>query len=296
MSAVKLSRRHIFYPCLGVFSFILCLLILYICFPYQKMLHILFREAFVGNDMQVSIISVTNSLTASASQINVGHSNVQGKPIFEIQKVRILWNPFSIFKGTIDISSRGDTYGGVTRFSMRNIPLFRESDSYLALVLHNINLAKYPKDVLPWFKSMGGILNGTIQREIRPAARERQKVRFFFTIKDGILGQIKTRDQQDLTLQFEDLILEGKGQGDVVDFEKIVIRGRHFIIKGNGLIKGKGESEELNLSLTYESSAKDFPLSGKGVVTVLGHVWSPEISIKQGSESQTQSGSITIKK
>lgn len=290
MKPVKLSQRYFLYMGLGVFSLSLLLLILFLFFPYQRMLNIFFQEVFLGKHMHLSFVDVRKGLgRASASRILVGHQRVQGHPLFEYDRVQLLWNPFSIFKGAMDVYSYGESYGGTVRFSLKNIPLFLKNSTTLDVTLNNINLDKYPKGGLPWLKNVSGMLNGTLKRDVIYTAREKQKGSFVYTIKNGYLGQLNHKNSDDLSLNFIDLNLEGRIQGHVVILDKVIINGQNLTIRGSGII----EDGKITLNLIYESLAAESSLPGKGQITISGPVWLPEIKITQDLATQ---GNATTKK
>lgn len=275
-----LKNRYFFYSGLCVFIFAIFFAILFVFFPYQKMLSIAFQSALSGNRMYVSFIDVRKGFGKIAtSRIIISHDKVHGQPLYEIEKLQLQWNPFSVLKGTIDVYSTGKCYGGIIKFSINNIPLFWKDISSRSILLKDINLENYPKERLPWFKSVSGTLNGTFKSDIRFFARESEKANFSFTIKDGFFNQINTKGSRDFSLRFKDISIEGRGQGDIFTLDKVTINCQDLIIKGNGVINTGLKTEEIKLNFTYESLSTQSPLSGKGTITVSGSIWQPEILV-----------------
>lgn len=282
-----LKKRYFFYSGLFIFLFTVLFTILFVFFPYQKMLNIAFQGALSGRNTYVSFVDVRKGFGKIAtSQIIISHDKIHGQPLYEIEKVRLMWNPFSIFKGTIDIHSAGECYGGIIKFTINNIPLFWKDTSSRSVLLKNINLENYPKSRLPWFQAISGTLNGIMKSDIRFFSRESEKSIFSFTIKNGNLSQIKLNDSQDLNLHYNEIDIEGRGQGEVFVFDKIIINCQDLIIKGNGIIETSLKEEEIKLNLTYESVSEHSPLPGRGSITISGPIWHPEISIIQESTGQ----------
>lgn len=285
--------RYFYYSGLFIFLFAVLFAILFVFFPYQKMLNIVFQGALSGSHTYVSFIDVRKGFGKIAtSRIIISHDKIHGQPLYEIEKVRLMWNPFSIFKGTIDVHSDGECYGGIINFSVNNIPLFWKDASSRFVELKNINLENYPKSRLPWFQAISGTLNGTLKSDIRFFARESEKANFSFTIKDGFFNQINTKGSRDLSLRFKDISIEGRGQGDIFTLDKVTINCQDLIIKGNGVINTGLKTEEIKLNFTYESLSTQSPLSEKGTITISGSIWHPEISIIQDSTGRESASPI----
>jgi hypothetical protein len=258
------------------------------------MLNIFFQEVFLGKNMNLSFVDVRKGLgRASASRILVGHQRVQGHPLFEYDRVQLLWNPFSIFKGAMDVYSYGECYGGTVRSSMKNIPLFLKESTSLDITLSNINLDKYPKGGLPWLKNFSGILNGNLKRDVIYTAREKQKGSFVYIVKNGYLGQINHKNSQEFSVKFNDMNVEGRIHGHAVILDKVIINGQNLTITGSGVIENGTRLQEITFNLTYESLSAESPLPGKGQITISGPVWLPEITI---TKDLTTQGTATTKK
>ncbi|OPY00262.1 MAG: hypothetical protein A4E62_00921 [Syntrophorhabdus sp. PtaU1.Bin002] len=266
--------------CLGFGSIILILVLLFFFFPYQRALKMSFQDFLGGNKMTVSFVGVRSGIAkALASHIIVGHENIDGQPLFELDKATLAWNPFSLFKGTITMICGAKAYGGTLRFSITDIPVVGIGNPRLSMIFGDINLAKYPEGRLPWFKSVKGILNGSVYKDLMLLTGERRKGVFSVLVKNGVLYHVAVKTPQELTIPFKNLTIEGRTQGDNIIIDKLSINGQDISIRGSGLIESGAAMEAVNLKLSYEAISKAAPLPGKGVITVSGNIWQPDIVV-----------------
>lgn len=280
MKIIRIPRQYLLMTCLGLGSIILIFALVFFFFPYQRALKMSFQDLLSGSKMRVSFVGVTSGIAeALASHIIVGHENINGQPLFELDKVSLTWNPFSLFKGTVNMMCRTKAYGGTFRFSITGIPLVGTSNPRLSMIFSDINLAKYPEGRLPWFKYMKGILNGSVNKDLMLLAGERQKGVFSILVKNGVLDHVTVKTTQELTVPFKNLTIEGRTQGDNIIIDKLSMIGQDITIRGSGLIESGVAMETVNLKLSYEAISKAAPLPGKGVITVSGNIWQPDIAI-----------------
>ncbi|HBA56188.1 MAG TPA: hypothetical protein DCZ04_17515, partial [Syntrophorhabdus aromaticivorans] len=105
IAGIKIPRQHLLMAGLGSGSIILIFVLVFFFFPYQRALKISFQDFLSGSKMSVSFVGVRpGPAKALASHIVVGHENIYGQPLFELDTASLTWNPFSLFRGTIAMS------------------------------------------------------------------------------------------------------------------------------------------------------------------------------------------------
>ena len=280
-------KKYLPYVAVTIWFFILTTLILYVFFPYQKIFRLAFMNFISSSKMVVSVEGARiRPLSARASKVVFGHEALQGKPLFELEKVKVSWNPLSIFKGVINISSEATTYSGVTRFWVSGVPVLANSTPVLTVSIANISLSKYPDDRVPWFKGITGIMNVWMRKEIPLFSLDRQKGNFLISLQNGEIKEIRTKNFPKITLPYKEIKIEGKIEGERILLSKIFINSFGNVIKGNGTIESNEYEQKINLKLDYEATSKGAPLSGKGTITIIGNQWSPDILVTPSEQKQ----------
>jgi len=276
----KINRQHLLYAGSAVWFFILLFVVLYLFFPHEKFVKIAFQNFLCGNRMIASIEGAKiRPVGAVASKIVFGHDELQGKPLFEIEKIKISWNPFSLVKGVLGISSDASAYTGKMKVNIEGIPVIINSLPNLKITLANIDLAKYPENRLPWFKGVSGILNGWVKKDMPLYAPERQKGSFSINMRNGEIMEIAIKNLPRLTVPYKDITIEGKIDGERINLTKIVINSSGNSINGNGIIEANEFEQKIDLKFNYEATTKNAPLAGKGTIIISGNQWSPDIII-----------------
>ncbi|MCX5809917.1 MAG: type II secretion system protein GspN [Proteobacteria bacterium] len=276
----KINKQYLLYAGAVVWFFILLVVVLYLFFPHQKFVKIAFQNFLCGNKMMASIEGAKiRPVGAVASKIVFGHEGLQGKPLFEIEKIKISWNPFSLVKGVLSISSDASAYTGKMKVNIEGIPVIINSLPNMKINLSNINLAKYPENRLPWFKGVSGTLNGWVKKDMPLYAPERQKGSFSINMRNGEIMEIAIKNLPRLTIPYKDITIEGRIDGERINLTKIVINSSGNSINGNGIIEANEFEQKVNLKFNYEATTKNAPLAGKGTITISGNQWSPDIVI-----------------
>jgi len=276
----KINKQYLLYAGAVAWFFILLVVVLYLFFPHQKFVKIAFQNFLCGNKMMASIEGAKiRPVGAVASKIVFGHEELQGKPLFEIEKIKISWNPFSLVKGVLSISSDASAYTGKMKVNIEGIPVIINSLPNMKINLSNIDLAKYPENRLPWFKGVSGTLNGWVKKDMPLNAPERQKGSFSINMRNGEIIEIALKDLPRLTVPYKDITIEGKIDGERINLSKIAINSPGNIINGSGTIEANEFEQKINLKFNYEATTKNAPLAGKGTITISGSQWSSDIVI-----------------
>jgi len=265
-----IEKKKVFFSLsLVLWTFIVFMVILLLFFPYRRVTLIALQNVISTGNANISYMNVKSAfMGAEVSKVMIGDDAIDGKPLYEIEKVKLRWNPFSIFKGVADVYGYSSAYGGVVRFSVQDIPMMVNTIPYIATRFENVNLANYPEKQFPWCKGINGTLSGWIRREVPYAAPEKQKGSFSIQIKNGAIRGVVIKDFAGFLLPFKDMSIEGKLRGTTVEISRIVINDAGITIKGSGIIEGSTGDQRINVKLSYESTAKDIPLSGKGIIAV----------------------------
>jgi type II secretion system protein N len=278
----KKQKKYLVYGGMVLWFFIVLVVLVYLFFPYQKLARVAFQNFMGGSKMAVSLEDVrVRPFGARAAKVVFGHEALKGKPIFELEGVKISWNPVSLAKGVLTLCSDASAYGGSLNVTIDGIPVILNSNPGLKIAFSNINLAKYPENHVPWFKGISGTLNGWIKQDIVPSAPEKQKGRFSLVLKDGEIKEITTRSYPRLTLPYKSIEVEGRIDGDRITLTKIALNSMGNAVKGTGVIDTNEFDQKVDIKLTYEALAKTAPLAGKGTITVVGNQWSPDIVFTQ---------------
>lgn len=292
MNSMTIVKRPGFYAFLGLSALVLFFAIVFVFFPYEKFLRIILHEVFSGNHTQVSAIDVRKGIgSVHASRLIVGHTQLEGNSLFELTRARLVWNPLSIAKGSMDLRLHAEGYGGVVKVQFGNLSISSGDSGLLHITLQAIDLDKYPKDRLPWLNGLNGVMDGTINRDVLFSARERQKGTFTLTVKNGVLKDLRLGLHHDLTISFKDLTFTGKIQGNSWTIERAVLNGHHISMQGKGVIEWGPRVDDIKLDVAYQSLSKESPLPGKGRISVAGALWSPKIVVVQESDGQKEQSS-----
>lgn len=281
-------KRTFFYAGVVIWFFLTTTLILYNFFPYQKLIKVTFQSLLCGSKMVVSIEGAKiRSTGARVSKMVFGHEALKDKPLFEIEKVNIFFNPLSIAGGVLSLRSNASAYGGSLKLNIDGIPAFRNSIPSMKIDFTKVNFSQYPENRLPWFKGISGVMNGWVKKEMPPLTPEKQKGSFAVNIQNGEIKEIQVKNAPKFSLPYKDITIEGKIDGDTIRLSKISINSMGNIINGTGSIETNDFEQKIDLKLTYEATSKGAPLSGKGMITVSGNQWLTDINVIPASQDKT---------
>ena len=281
-------KRYFLYAGAVFWAVLVTGIILSVSFPYQKMVKILFQDIAAGSGSRISFADARRGLMgAFVSSIRVGNHGVEGKPLYEIERVTLRWNPFSLVGAGPAVSARAFAYGGEMDYTVYRMPSLSSGPAKLDVRLSGINLARYPEGRLPWLKGMTGVMKGTIARDVNLIDREQEKGTFSFMVKEGELKEAAFKDGSRVSLPFKELVVEGRIKGERWDVDRVYLKGNGYAVKGLGVIEGSGAGAVVDLKLDYQSSADGAPLTGKGSVMISGDLWSPEVVRERKAGSRT---------
>ncbi len=282
------SKKYLIIGCAILWALIIVTGGLLIFFPYEKIMKVIFNEFVGGGSTRISFVDGRKGFAhGGASKVIVGHEAIEGKPFYVLEKVVLTWNPLSILTGVANVSANTSLYGGRAVFKVADLPVLAGSVPKLGIVISNLNLGGYPKETVPWFKSISGVMAGDIRKEVRLLAREQEKGSFSFRIKDGEIKDVPIKDNPELSLLFKEIAVEGRIKGARWEMEKIVVNGSTFTIKGSGYIEERGADRIVDVKLGYEATGQGGPLEGKGTIAVTGSVWSPEAVVTREAGAQS---------
>ena len=270
---------------------LLSALIVYNWFPYEKLIRIAFQGFLSGSRMAVSIEGAKiSAFGVSASKIVFGHEALKDRPLFEIEKVNMVLDPFSMIKGVLSVHSDALAYGGTATMNVYGIPFIRNTAPGIRIDFSNIDLSKYPENRLPWFKGISGRMNGWVKKEMPLMAPEKQRGSFSVNIKNGDIKELVLKGAPRLSLPFKEIAVEGRIEGDAIRLTKIFINSIGDQIIGSGVIESNDFEQRIDLRLGYEATSKGAPLSGRGTITVSGNQWATDVSVTRAAEEKPGAG------
>lgn len=278
-----------FYAGVVVWGLFVTALIVHCFFPYQRALKIAFQNLVGGSKTLISMDGVRlASAGVHIAKALIGHEAIQGKPLAELSDINIAWRPWSLLIGKLSITSQASAYNGTVRCDIFGIPVLTSNNPSMTVNFANINLAKYPADTLPWFKGMSGTAEGSVTREVPLLRPMKEKGSFRFTIKNGELRELYTKNLQGLVVPFKEIRAEGRLDGSQIIIDRVFLSGSGITMKGSGtLVKGDPQSA-INLKLIYESQSTTIPLPPRGTIVMSGSQWSPNVTVS--TETQDKEG------
>lgn len=277
---MKLASQSLIYAGIVLWGIVVMLSIVLIFFPYQKTLKIVSQNLLGSSRMIVALEGSRFGFTnAQASKVLVGHVAVEGKPLFELRKVYVRWNPLSLLAGKLAIFCRAIAYDGIVDCSIDGIPLSAKGSPLMRIKFENVNLAKYPEGTLPWFKGMTGNMSGWIKSEVPLQRSDKKKGSFQITMAGGEIRDMQVKGLQNFVLGYSKIMAEGRISGTKIYVDTIRVDGDGITLKGNGTIEKGGDERSINLTLACENTSKTSPLANGAVITVKGNQWSPTITI-----------------
>ena len=240
---MKLASQSLIYAGIVLWGIVVMLSIVLIFFPYQKTLKIVSQNLLGSSRMIVALEGSRFGFTnAQASKVLVGHVAVEGKPLFELRKVYVRWNPLSLLAGKLAIFCRAIAYDGIVDCSIDGIPLSAKGSPLMRIKFENVNLAKYPEGTLPWFKGMSGNMSGWIKSEVPLQRSDKKKGSFQITMAGGEIRDMQVKGLQNFVLGYSKIMAEGRISGSKIYVDTIRVDGEGITLKGNGTIEKGGTS------------------------------------------------------
>ncbi len=277
---MKLASQSLIYAGIVLWGVVVMLGIVLIFFPYQKTLKIVSQNLLGSSHMIVALEGSRFGFTnAQASKLLVGHVAVEGKPLFELRKVYVRWNPLSLLAGKLAIFCRAIAYDGIVDCSIDEIRVSGNGSPLMRIKFENVNLAKYPEGTLPWFKEMSGNMSGWIKSEVPLKRSDKKKGAFQITMTAGEIKDMQVKGLQNFVLAYSKIRAEGRISGSKIYVDIIRVDGDGITLKGNGTIEKVGDERSINLTLACENTSKTSPLADGSIITVTGNQWSPTITI-----------------
>jgi len=277
-------KKVFFYISLVVWFLLIVTIIIYNFFPYQRFIKVAFQGFLCDSRMAVSIDGVKwKFLGATVSKVIFGHEVLQGKPLFEMERLHVSITPFALFRGVIDLKS-----GGVVKLNIENIPLIRNTVPFLNTEFKNINLSQYPEARLPWFKGITGTMNGFIKKKMPPLQYEKHRGGFSIRLQNGEMREIVVKNGPRISLPYKDIEVLGMIEGNKVKIQNLYINSSGNTIKGTGLIESNDLEQKVDLKLSYEATTKNAPLPGKGTIIITGNQWAADIIITPEKKTEPE--------
>jgi type II secretion system protein N len=259
-------------------------LILYLFFPYQKVLKVALQSALGGSRATIAMEGVrskTFGIRAMKVLLRPDPNNGQIVP-FEFSNVDISWSPLSLLRGSLSVRSKASFCDGSLRSSIDGVTVAGSSDPSVVLTLKGVNVAKCPEGLFPWVKGVSGVLDGVIRSEKIPEVPGKQGAIFRFTVKNGEIEDFRINNMPRLVVPYKEIIIEGKTDGTKIALSRISLRSDAIVLRGSGIVEPFGTEQSLNLSLSYEALTKTFPLKGSGTISIRGTQTAPLVSISNG--------------
>lgn len=269
-----------FYAAVVLWGLLVTGLVVHLFFPYQRVLRIAFQNVVGSSRMVVSVDGMRLApLGVHVKRALVGHEAIQGKPLAELTDIRITWQPWSLLTGKFSIASEGSAYDGIVKCDVLGIPVLTTNNPLMTIRLSKVNLAKYPPGTLPWFKGISGTAEGSMTREVPLLHPTKEKGSFRFTIKNGEIRDLYTKNLQGIVVPFKEITAEGRLDGSQAIIDRVFLSGSDITMKGNGTLSKGDPHPAINLKIFFESQSKAVPLPPKGIIIMSGSQWSPTVTV-----------------
>ncbi len=278
-------RRLPFIAIVIAWGLFVAALVLYLFFPYQRVLKIALQNAVGGSRAMIAMEGVrgkTFGMEATKLLLRPDANNGQTAP-FELSNVDISWSPLSLIKGNLSIDSKASLYDGSLRSTVNGIGITGSSGPSILVTLKGLNMAKCPEGIFPWFKGVTGILDGIIRKEKFFAIPGKQGGSFRFTIRNGEIKDLRVNNMPRLVIPYKEITIEGKTDGARIDISRILLRSDVVLLRGSGRVEPLDTEQSLDISLSYEALTKTFPLKGKGAISIKGSQTAPLVSVSSNT-------------
>lgn len=264
-------------------------LTIYLFFPYQKALKLALQNVVGTGKTAVSMEGVVmKPMGVKAQKIVLRPDVSTGRPVkFELSRVNITWNPFSLIKGKLTIYSQASLYDGRLKCVIDGVPVAGSSSPDIALKLDGVNVAKYPEGMMALFKGISGTLDGTIRKQVPVAQPEKQRGTFRLNLRNGEIRDLQIKNLPRLVIPYRQIVLEGKMDGSRIDLSKIAVTSDVVALNGSGSID-TGDLDHMDIRLAYTAPAQGLPISGNGTIMISGSRTSPNITLAAPQEQNVQ--------
>ncbi|MGD0228955.1 MAG: type II secretion system protein GspN [Syntrophorhabdales bacterium] len=286
------SRKNILFFSGAVgWGILVMVLVIYLFFPYQKAVGMALQNMVDGGRASVSMDGVTMKLMGiKASRLLFRPDNGTGQSApFELSNIDVLWNPLPLVKGKLTIYSKAAAYDGTLRCTIEGVPVMGPSNPNVSVKLEHVNIGKCPEGVVPWFRSMSGILDGTIDKEVPVGKPDGQIGSFRFTVRNGEIRDLQVKNMPRLIVPYKEIDVEGKIDGQKIAIKRLTVTGDVISMKGTGVVES-GESDRVDLKLAYEVLSGAFPIQGKGLIAVSGNQAAPVVTITFPNQEKPANG------
>ncbi len=287
---MRLPRQSLIGAAFVLWGFAVMLAVVLVFFPYQKALKIVSQNLLGSSRMVIALENPRFGFAgAQVSRIVVGHVAVEGGPLFEFRKIDMRWRPFSLLTGKLAILCKATAYDGTVDCSIDGISVSGTGSPFMNVTFKNVNLAKYPERVLPWFRGMSGSMSGWIKKEISLERSGKPKGSFRISMAAGEIKEVQIKGLQSFVLPYKKVTVEGRITGSKTYVDKIVAEGDGIKLEGNGTIEEAEDAEaRINLTLTCRNGSEASPLPNGSVIKVTGNKWSPTVTISTEPAQQTE--------
>jgi type II secretion system protein N len=290
-------KRPLFFVALIFWGMFVASLVLYLCFPYQRLLKIALQNAIGGGRTTITMEGVkrrTLGIEATKLLVKFDGNGAQIAP-FEISNINVFWNPLTLLTGKLVIDLRASLYEGSIRSTVDGIAFLGSSSPGILLTLKGVNMSRCPDGLFPWVKSVTGTLDGVIKREMAFSSPGKQGGSFRFAMRNGEIRDVQVKNLPRLIIPYQEIALEGKTDGIRINATKILLTSNVISLRGSGVIDPADMQQNLDISLSYEVFAKNYPLKGKGTISVKGNQAAPTVTISNmaaDKEQPVRSGKI----
>jgi len=256
-------------------------LVIYLFFPYQRTLKIALQNVAGNGKTYIAMdgVSVTTmGLTASKLLLRPVASPSQTAP-FELSNIDIFWSPFSLLRGKLAFDSKASLYDGTLRANVGGISLAGSGNPNVFLKLEHVNVGKCPDGFLPFFKGVSGFLDGWVKKETSPARPDRETGSFRFDLKGGEVKDLQIKNMPRLVIPYKRIAIGGRMDGPRIDLTTIALVSDAIMLIGKGTVEATDQGQNIDVRLSYETLAKNFPLKGKGTILISGNQAAPSITV-----------------
>jgi type II secretion system protein N len=270
------QRSLLVYSTVILWGLFVITLIIYLFFPYQKVLRIALQNIVGNSRTAVSMEGViTKPLGIKANKILLQPDPIVGQRPFELTNIDITWSPFSLLFGNFSIKSIASLYEGSLQSSVNGIHFVGLSNPTILLTLEKVNMSLIPEGAIPWLRGTTGTLSGTIRKKSDPMSPNKQSGSFAFFLKEGEIKNLQVRNLPRLIIPFKEISADGKIDGSRIDLSKIHISSDVISLSGSGVIDSVDIEQSVIINLSYQTLIKTFPLKGQGNLHITGSLSSP---------------------
>lgn len=282
-------KKLLFFTAVVLWGLVVAAGIIYLFFPYQRVIKIALQNMIGGGKAAVAMEGVNTKLFGiQAKKLFLIPDATGSQTIpFELSDVDISWSPFSVLKGSLSFYSRASLYNGLLHATVSGISFPGSSSPSVFLDLKGIDMAKCPEGVFPWFRGVTGTLNGVIRKDVPLTTPDKQSGTFQFTLKSGEVKDLQIKDLPRLVIPYQQIAVEGKMNGPRIEVKKIILTSDVVLLRGSGLIDSTDLAQNLDINLSYEALSKTLPLKGKGTISIRGSQAAPLVTISGAVAAKT---------